>query len=62
MLTAIPPSFSISACNCFKRSARRAIIATFAPARASALAVSAPIPDDAPVTKATWPFSCSAPK
>ena len=40
-----------------RASLRRAAIATDAPSRASALAVAAPMPDDAPMTMATRPAS-----
>src|SRR3954471_23394312 len=54
--TVAPSSRSLPA-SASSRSRRRAPMATAAPAPASAIAGASPIPDDAPVTRATFPAS-----
>ena len=54
-LTADPPDSVISATRSSSFSTRRAQAATDAPAAARVSANRRPSPDDAPVTRATWP-------
>src|SRR6476620_10762286 len=52
---ASPPSFSICLTTSVPSFSRRPETTTFAPARANAIAVALPMPDVAPVTRATLP-------
>ena len=62
MVTALPPSFSMSAFTSDSLSSLLAVIATDAPATANCLATASPIPLDAPVTMATLPVSGAIPE